>query len=127
MYDGKAFVKPQKKIKPQGPTLYEKVREREHSAFEPRLGRGNFHNTLSKLTAPNKAEFHTSSHLGSCLSNPHGAQTLRGFRAWRHHVIEFQVKTRYDMILSEMSEAKHARNSSKWVRGFFDTKVDLFS
>ena len=62
------------------------------------------------------------------LSNPHGAQTLRGFRAWRrHHVIEFQVKTRYDMILSEMSEAKHARNSSKWVRGFFDTKVDLFS
>ena len=57
------------------------------------------------------------------LSNPHGAQTLRGFRAWRHRVIEFQVKTRYDMILSEMSEAKHARSSSKWVRGFFDTKV----
>ena len=27
VYDGKAFVKPQKKIKPQGPTLYEKVRE----------------------------------------------------------------------------------------------------
>ena len=37
--------------------------------------------------------------------------------------VNFQVKTRYDMILSDMSEAKHARGSSKWVRGFFDTKV----
>ena len=35
-----------------------------------------------------------------------------------------KVKTRYDMILSDMSEAKHARGSSKWVRGFFDTKVE---
>ena len=38
--------------------------------------------------------------------------------------VNLQVKTRYDMILSDMSEAKHARQgSSKWVRGFFDTKV----
>ena len=85
VYDGKPFVKPQKKKVKEGPSLYEKVRMGKKRRVFPDF-------------------------------DPPSRELTTDFP-------EFQVKTRYDMILSDMSEAKHVDRGGKWNGTFFDTKV----